>query len=371
MKARLLVDGPEFWAALRRDIASARRRVLVQAMTFEGDSVGRALARGLLASPATDRRLLVDAYSRAIVSDRFVFAPANLSDRRLQTEACYTRRLLHRLQNQGVAVRTSNPLGWLWRKLPARNHKKIMVIDGEIAYIGGINFSEHNFAWHDCMLRIESPDIADFLAGDFEATWGGENQCQRRDFGSLEIALLDGRSNDRSYSAVTDAIGQAREEIWIQSPYLSFPFFEHLGRARQRGVEVTLLAPEHNNWGLFNAYSRQEAARCGIRLLLYPDRLTHLKAMLIDGTTLILGSANYDYFSYRRHQEVLLLIRDEDIIREFRERVADPDTRTCHRFNPSRAPGTGHVRRLPVELLLRLAVLAAAGRSSTGIPLSA
>src|SRR5258708_17859313 len=153
----LLVDFSEFWSRLSEDIASAQRSVFVQTFAFEGDQVGKKLSDALLSSPAKDKRLLADSFTRVVLSDRFRYLPANLLDEELRDEARETSAMIACLKRAGVAVKFTNPYGPSPRRVLSRNHKKLIVIDEAIAYIGGINFSEHNAAWHDMMLRIDDP----------------------------------------------------------------------------------------------------------------------------------------------------------------------------------------------------------------------
>jgi cardiolipin synthase len=142
MKLQLLVDAEEFWSALEQDLRHARKRVWLQTLSFEADGAGLPLADALLDSPATDRRLIVDAFSMHIISDRFIYAPHNAFDQALQAEVRGTRALLQRMREMGVLVGITNPAGFLWHRLPARDHRKLVLIDDDVAYIGGINFSE-------------------------------------------------------------------------------------------------------------------------------------------------------------------------------------------------------------------------------------
>jgi len=73
-------------------------------------------------------------------------------------------------------------------------------------------------------------------------------------------------------------------------------------------VTVKIVTPEQNNWRGFANYARLESARSGIDLRLFQGGMSHLKAMLIDGEYLIAGSSNFDYLSYRIHQELLAII---------------------------------------------------------------
>ena len=96
------------------------------------------------------------------------------------------------LVGAGVAVRVTNPIGPLKLNYPARNHKKLIIAD-DVAYVGGINFSDHNFAWRDFMVRIAGQEAADFLAADFDATWAGTPRPAAASLDGLRLLSLDGR----------------------------------------------------------------------------------------------------------------------------------------------------------------------------------
>jgi len=172
MKIELLVGAADFWRRLKDDIAAARESAYVQTLSFEGDRTGRKLTRAMDRALASDHRLLVDSYSRLYHSDRLIPGPAWL-DRTLRREVALTERWIRRLREGGTRVRFGNPLGWSPVRLIRRSHKKVAAFDDRIVYLGGINFSDHNFAWHDMMLRVESPELASTLAEDFRASWGG------------------------------------------------------------------------------------------------------------------------------------------------------------------------------------------------------
>jgi cardiolipin synthase A/B len=324
MAVELLLDFAEFWARLRQDMARARHSVFIQTFALEGDSVGKQLADALRDSPARDRRVLADSFTRVVLSDRFRYSPGNLFDRHLKAEARATRWMRSDLAAAGVTVKFANPYGASPRKLLSRNHKKLIVVDGA-AYIGGINFSEHNAAWHDMMLRIDAARAVAFLREDFVSTWNGDDRLAQREFDALQLFTTDGRDNRRAFQPVLDMLDQARDSIFVESPYITFPFYERLREAARRGVEVKVVTPERNNWSCFANYARLESARTGIDLRLYQHGMSHLKAMLIDNEYLIAGSSNFDYLSYRLYQEIVAIFTDPQLISSFRERVMRPD----------------------------------------------
>jgi cardiolipin synthase len=259
------------------------------------------------------------------LSDRFRYSPANWFDDDLRHEARETTTMIDELKDAGVQVRFTNPFGLSPRRLLSRNHKKLVVLDDGIAYIGGINFSEHNAAWHDMMVRIEDGAAGQFLRQDFLATWSGRNQIEQRQFDGIEFFTADGRANRAAFQRVLDLIDSARHSIFVESPYITFPFYERLRAASRRGVAVKIVTPEKNNWGFFANYARLESARSAIDLRLFRGGMSHLKAMLIDDDQLIAGSSNFDYLSYRIHQELIAVITIPEIVADFRARVMAPD----------------------------------------------
>ena len=318
---QLLVNFSEFWSRLSEDIRLARQSIFIQTFAFEGDSVGKQLAEALLSSTAHDKRILADSFTRVVLSDRFRYSPVNIFDISLRSEARDTSAMISRLQAAGVKVRFTNPYGASPRKLLSRNHKKLIVIDKHVAYLGGINFSEHNAAWRDMMLRIEDLGAVHFLCDDFVSTWNGCNRVAREEFNGLELLTADGRNNRVAFHRVIDLIDRARRTIFVESPYITFPFYERLRAATRRGVLVTILTPEQNNWRFFANYARLESARSEIDLRLYKGGMSHLKAMLIDDRYLVAGSSNFDYLSYRIHQELIGVITVPEVIADFRGRV--------------------------------------------------
>jgi len=325
MKADLLVNYNEFWTRLSEDLGAAQRSVFVQTFALEGDAVGKQLSVALLASAATDKRVLADSFTRVVLSDRFRYSPVNFFDQELRHEARETAAMMDELNDHGVEIRFTNPYGLSPRRLLSRNHKKLIVLDGRVAYIGGINFSEHNAAWHDMMLRLEDDAVAAFLRDDFLATWDGRNRVAHQRFEGMEIFTADGRANRAAFQRVLDLIDDAKRTIFVESPYITFPFYERLRAATRRGVTVKVVTPGQNYWRFFANYARLESARSEIDLRLFQGGMSHLKAMLIDGEYLIAGSSNFDYLSYRIHQELLAVITIPEVVADFSRRVMAPD----------------------------------------------
>lgn len=351
----LCVDAPEFWEALEHDIRAAQHHVFVQTLSFEGDAAGLGLAEALLQSPARDKRIVVDSVTKYVLNDRLLVTPWAQLDRALRQEARETRRMVDRLRSGGVGVRFVWPIGGRLHHLPVRNHKKVVLIDDRVVYLGGINFSAHNFAWHDLMLRLEGGGIATFLKQDFLATWGGNDRASAARFGDTDIFVADGRGSAAMLAAVSELIAAARERVYLQCPYVTSPFFELLHDARRRGVKVTVVNSEiHNRWGLMRWGVHEACRRAGLQVRFYQGRMTHVKAMLVDDDALVLGSANFDFVSYELQPEIICVVRDPAVIADFRERVIRRDIAISGDGRPGRATVRGRVAYAALRLAERV-----------------
>ncbi len=344
---------------MRTDLHCARDSALVQTYSFEGDTVGTALTTSLLASSARDRRLLVDSYTRINQSDRWIHQPSTLFDADFRRKIRCTRTLVRRLQEGGCGVRFGFPIGFLGRTLLRRDHKKMILFDDRISYIGGVNFAEHNFAWHDLMVRIEDEDVARFLRRDFMRSWENRSAPAVGIFPHLDLELYttSGPRSPETFQILLDRIDAARSSIDVISPYLGPPFVGALGRAARRGVRVRIVTPQIHNIRFIQRYMLAEADRHGFEIWMYPDRMLHMKCMLIDDETLVTGSCNFDLLSYHGFlAEVIGIFRAPEVVQQFRERVLKPDLALSRRASREQA---GFVRRaaerMPVGLGIALA----------------
>lgn len=315
----LLVGSQAFWERAAGDIAAARRRVLIQAMTFEGDAAGTRVAAAIGASGAADRRVLVDDYTRHVINDTFLAlsrAPA------LHAEAAATWAMFDGLQASGAGVRVTNPVGRNPLRYALRNHKKLLVMDDAV-WIGGINFSDHNFAWHDMMLRIDHAGIAAWLAAEFERDWLGETASRGADIAGVGLLSLDGGANEGHFGDLLGLFAGARRSIEVVSAYPTFPFIDAMAAAARRGIPVRLYTPRPNNKPVIRDYLMGVAQGSGLEIRLM-EEMTHVKAALVDGEALVVGSSNFDFVSHRANAEYVATIRDAALIADFKARLLEP-----------------------------------------------
>ena len=302
-----LLTNPDFVEDLHRALRSAERRVLIQVMTFDGDASGLAVADRLVeaAGRGVDVRLLVDCFALRYVSDRKATDPS------VRDEAVETRTMIHRLRAAGVTVTFTQPFGPVLFFGLSRNHKKLYVIDDD-AYVGGINISDHNFAWRDFMIRINDPATVNALAEDFALTERGERQ-------SLKGHII---TNAEIEPAFTDIINGAARSLVLASPYsLDIGIVKLLEQAQV--PDKTVITARENNFRLLRAaepYIWGRLTGGGVELRTYPD-FFHARFVLADDDRLLVGSSNFSRHSFRCNQEVCLLITDTDVIAEFKNRM--------------------------------------------------
>lgn len=318
------------------------------------------MAEALKESRAPDRRVLVDRFTRWVQNDRLLISPGALADKELQAEAEDTDRMIQSMVRAGVAVRWGSPLGLLGRRAAWRNHRKLVVIDGSICYLGGMNFTDHNFRWHDLMLRVEDEGVSSFCARGFERSWRGLRCSEQGKFEGIEVLSIDPPDLE-PYQRIWAAISGARDEIFVESAYLTVPLSDALAGAARRGVSVRVLSPEDNNVPLFRKYISWEADRSRFKLRLLPG-MTHMKAILLDRSTLIMGSSNLHFTGHRTHNETMALVTDGSVVRDFIRRVAEPD---WARSKPSARldSGKGRTLRLGMKAFMWVADYSGRGRA--------
>ncbi|QFT86098.1 Minor cardiolipin synthase ClsB [Halomonas sp. THAF12] len=319
----LLPEASRFLPAMFEAVDGARHSVLVELYLMESgrlasaviEALSRAAARGVTVL------LLLDGYGAMGLGDE---------DRR-------------RLESAGVALRWFNPLGWhsLARNL-TRDHRKLVVVDGEIAFTGGFGVvDEFLEAWYEVALRIRGPVVADWVRL-FSSLW--DSPMSR---GAGAPALVHGLANDGSasegyrgmrgrvvwgqgyrYQAIRHSLQQrvsgAQRRIWICTPYFvpTLSLRRRLVRASRRGVEVCLLLPgaSHDHPGVRYAGQRfyGRMLRAGVRIFEFQPSFIHAKFTLADDWV-SLGSCNFDHWSLQWNLEANQEVEDPRLADEVAE----------------------------------------------------
>jgi len=242
-------------------------------------------------------------------------------------------KALKALQAAGGEVHFFSPLVQrpMRGHLNLRNHRKIMVVDNDTVFAGGMNvgmeyLGNGDDVWTDLAFTLRGPAVASFddvFASDWDGT-GGEpitpapiRQGDGTTFAQLVPSGPDLR-HDGLHDVLTNTIHRADHRVWIATPYFlpTDSLAEALSIAARRGIDVRLMMPHHSNQRIADfargAYLR-ELERAGCRILLFEAGMMHAKAGVIDDTAYV-GSANFDVRSMLLNFEDALFLQDADSV---------------------------------------------------------
>jgi cardiolipin synthase len=269
--------------------------------------------------------LVLDHYSDFIADD---VLPVHLTRRSdLRAERARTRALLDRMVTAGVQLRRTAPLGSMARYMLYRDHKKLVLIDGRVAYLGGINVSDHNFAWNDFMVRVEGP-VVDDLVGDFASTWHGRRVRLAAPPVAGDYVVNQAAGRPAVLDETVRLVDGAQESIFLETPSLLGHRIERaLLDAADRGVRIIVVVPaQHNRW-IFRVWSRKtmlEIRHPNITVHGYRGcgDMTHAKLLIVDDRRAAVGSANLFALEAMTQKELCLFTDDDALVAELRGQAA-------------------------------------------------
>jgi len=317
-EVRLLVDGGATYDALLAAVAQAQNHIHLEYYIYTADRTGTLLRDALIerARAGVKVRLLLDAVGSGNARRSF-FAP---------------------LLEAGGELCWFHPMrfGRVWQRpwLNMRTHRKIVVVDGLVAFTGGINITDDENervradAYRDLHLRIEG-DAVRALQVVFAEDWAYATGS--RDFvaevaratppaqgGTIAAQVLTS-GPDSSWEAIhrmhVAAIHEAKRRIWLVTPYFvpGEAAMMALTSAALGGLDVRLLVPKMSDSRLVTYAARSyfdDLLSAGVKVYEYGPRMLHTKALLTDDELVMVGSANFDHRSFRLNFEVTMLFRD-------------------------------------------------------------
>ncbi len=317
-RVALLKDGYQTFPAMLQAARDAKSTICIETYILRDDAVGNQLASVLIerAYAGVEVNLMYDGWG-ADVSDAYVM--------RLKLAGV---RVLH-----FQPVKLLGPLGRILGRLRRRNHRKAMIVDGRLAFTGGLNLSSDYAAvedgghgWRDTHVRVEGPAAVQ-LEKMFLATWRqhrgpklDEARYQRPEAPADARVRFIGNEFARDRKdirvAYVQAFNEAKRRIHVMNSYFMPPsrVLRSLMRAARRGVDVTLILAGSTDVPLVLLGSRglyPKLIRSGVRVFEWKGRVLHAKTAVVDGTWSTIGSANLDNLSLRQNLEVNAVIVDE------------------------------------------------------------
>ncbi len=364
-KVTLLKDGPATYRAMFAAIHKARDHINLESYIVEGDETGRKFSDLLIEKrkQGVKVRLLYDSVGSINTPKEF----------------------FERLQQAGIETLEFNPVnplaGGNVADIDHRDHRKLLIVDGRVAFLGGINISNvyssgsasfrrsgsarkseksdkdsgkdrepagneagkaadpNKSAWRDTHVQVEGPVVAEYQKL-FLATWNGqkgEMPDDARFFPHLEEAGKDivhaiGSSADASYNqnyvTLVSAINSAETYIYLTNAYF-VPDPQLLGAikdAARRGVDVRIILPSHTDfWAVFHAGRSHytELLEADVRIYERQGSLLHSKTALIDGVWSCVGSTNLDWRSFVHNNEIDAVVLGDAFAAQLRAMFED------------------------------------------------
>lgn len=329
-KVVLLDDGPETMRAMMEAVRNAKRHVNLETYIIEADEVGEKLATLMMEK------------SRAGVAVNLIYDSVGS----FGTPPEY----FDRLRAAGVRVLEFNPVnpgkarrGWTVNQ---RDHRKILVVDGRIAFTGGVNISRvygkssflqarrsapppkdpNEAAWRDTHMRIEGPVVAEFQRMFLE-TWRRQSGSELPDAGFFPPLKTEGRALVRAigstpgdgdysvYKTYVSALASADRSAYITTAYFvpDRQVVQAMVDAARRGVDVRIIFPSFTDVGMLLYAGRSyydELLAAGIKVYERKAAMLHAKTAVIDGVWSTIGSTNLDMRSFLHNDEVNAVILD-------------------------------------------------------------
>jgi len=328
--AELLIDGPRTYAAMFAAIARAREYVLVESFIFEEASANNQTLSALL-NAAAARGVKVYALYDAVGS--------------LSTDV----KFLDALRAAGISLCAFNPLNPLDERFSGvnqRDHRKIVVVDGALAFAGGVNFSQaYRIAssqararglskqksleqgWRDTHIALRGTAARE-LERLFRTTWH-EAKCagdvlptfrqESVGAGNTLVQVIASTPDDDSneiYATLLSVITYARRSIDVTMAYFvpDDALEKALADAASRGVVVRIILPSYSDFsGVFYAGRAHydELLKSGVKLYELESAFLHSKSIVVDGVWSSIGSTNFDWRSFVHNNEISVCVIDE------------------------------------------------------------
>ncbi len=343
----LLFDDPlAFYQAMLNDISKAKKYIFLEIYKFNHDSMGARFRDALTkkARDGVDVRVLIDSWGASVSHSFF-------------TE----------LEKYGGQVRFFTKIKFFldfFTRNHRRNHRKFLVIDDEIVYLGSANINDYCLNWREMMLRLKD-DVAACFKTVFDLDFSLYNKYffEKNAYirllrkGSFEVIRdVPSIAKKRISKKYLELIRNARKQVIIETPYFLPGYFlrKALTDAAMSGVEVIVIIPKRSDVGLIDILRNKYLGPLHLNKIKFqfftPTNL-HAKVILIDDETFSLGSPNFDYRSFRYMHEIVLVGNEPEIVRQIRSHI-NMTLKDCIPFNYERWEDRPKFQRFVEWLLL-------------------
>lgn len=353
----IFTDGESKFKALKEDLRQAEEFILLQYYIFLDDKIGSEIADILI------EKAKAGVTVKVIYDHVGSFSARNSFFKRMQEAGVDTHPFF-----KVTFPQLANRINW-------RNHRKIVVIDSKIGYIGGMNIAdryvnglEEGGCWRDTHFRLRG-DIVESLLYSFAIDWNFlKKHPELPEFHKVDSSIVNSTGVQLITNGPTEnwynlsmvflkAIASARQSIFIQTPYFlpTDALLLALQSAALAKVDVRIMLPRKTDSVLLHYASFSYITQClkaGIKVYLYEPGMLHAKAMIIDNELVTAGSTNFDFRSFENNFECNLLIYDEKMNCRMRD-IFFADMKECTKLTLTNWKKRALSQRF-LESLLRL-----------------
>ena len=334
-------SGRRAFEALLADLKGAKKFIHMEFYIFSSDRIGHAVAEVLIerAQAGVEVVLIYDDVGSFMLPKKFV----------------------RWLEKGGVTVKPFQRVffPWLSSKVNYRNHRKIVIVDGQVAHMGGMNIADKYVhgdkqlgPWHDTQLRIVGPATLplhhivlkdyDFVNRD-EPPIADSYPCVLPPAQAQDVKMQVAASGpDSDWASIMQAffvaIAKAQRYVYITTPYFipNESILTALRTAALSGVDVKLLLPGKSDSAAVSKATKSYIGtllEAGVQVYLFKNGFNHSKVILVDGALATVGSANMDIRSFENNFEVCSFIYDHEVTRRLEEEFIH-NAMQSHRVSP-------------------------------------
>jgi cardiolipin synthase len=355
-RIKLLINGEEKFPELLKCLRQAKHHIHIEYYIFKQDEIGTAIIEILIekAKQGVQVKFIYDDFGSPSIK----------------------KKIEKKMQAAGIEVYPFSKVIFylLANRINFRNHRKIVVIDGQTGFVGGINVndkyinnSKQKLYWRDTHVRIDGPGVY-YLQYIFITDW---NFCcpkklkPEEEFFTLCDDIKEGALVQIAGSgpdsvepsilfSILEAINIAKEEIFITTPYFipGDSIANALRIAALGGITVKLLVPEKSDSKIVNAASKAhygDLLQSGVEIYLYEKGFIHAKTMVTDSKLSMVGTANMDHRSFELNFEVNAIIYDEPFARKLRK-VFSEDIKHAKKLDAKRWYKRSLIKKFPEKV---------------------
>ena len=329
-KYRIFDDNLVLFNNILNDIKNAKQSIWIEIYRFGKDAMGERFRMALetKVKEGIEVKLLVDAWGTGADISFFESLIKLGAEVRIYRKMRFEKRFIS--------------------KNHCRNHRKLIVIDSSIGYIGSSNITAYCLNWRELNLRTTDEVLLSIFRRSFKDSFRSFERYSFNKIGTKRnlhsgnwvfIQDIPNIYRQRIKSKYERMISTAKKEILIETPYFlpGHGLRKRLCEAAQRGVNVIIISPIHSDVHVVDIIRRHYLGplhQAGVKLYFYTAGNLHAKGVMIDQNTFSISSANFDYRSFRYQHELALIGNEESLIHDLMEHF-DSTLKYCNSFDYS------------------------------------